>query len=127
MIPLTRLNGDPVAINPDRIERAEVTPDVVLTMTDGTKYVVAESLDELIDRIRLFRASILALSQQFVVDADSGDAGRLRLVRGGSGQVVDRSSDSVVPDPVVPGNVAPSNRLGTVPDSDHRPPLGRVE
>ncbi|MHB1486058.1 MAG: flagellar FlbD family protein [Acidimicrobiales bacterium] len=127
MIPLTRLNGDPVAINPDRIERAEVTPDIVLTMTDGTKYVIAESLDELIDRIRLFRASILALSQQFVVDADSGEAGRLRLVRGGSGPVVDRSSDSVVPDPVAPGNVAPGGRLGTVPDSDRRPPLGRAE
>ena len=58
MIPLTRLNGDKVAINPDRIERADITPDVVLTMADGSKFVVAESLDELIDRIRLFRASV---------------------------------------------------------------------
>ena len=84
MIPLTRLNGDKVAINPDRIEHADITPDVVLTMTDGSKFVVAESLDELIDRIRLFRASVLALSHRLVFE-DEGDeagAGRLRIVRG---------------------------------------------
>ena len=83
MIPLTRLNGDKVAINPDRIERADITPDVVLTMTDGSKFVVAESLDELIDRIRLFRASVLALSHRLVFEGDdpSGE-GHLRVVRG---------------------------------------------
>ena len=92
MIPLTRLNGDQVAINPDRIERADITPDVVLTMTDGSKFVIAESLDELIDRIRLFRASVLALSHRLVFEGDddpSGD-GHLRVVRGAtSGTVVD--------------------------------------
>jgi flagellar protein FlbD len=91
MIPLTRLNGDKVAINPDRIERADITPDVVLTMADGSKFVVAESLDELIDRIRLFRASVLALSHRLVFEDDdpSGD-GHLRVVRGAtSGTVVD--------------------------------------
>lgn len=91
MIPLTRLNGDKVAINPDRIERADITPDVVLTMTDGSKFVVAESLDELIDRIRLFRASVLALSHRLVFeDDDPTGEGHLRVVRGGtSGTVVD--------------------------------------
>jgi uncharacterized protein YlzI (FlbEa/FlbD family) len=91
MIPLTRLNGDQVAINPDRIERADITPDVVLTMTDGSKFVIHESLDELIDRIRLFRASVLALSHRLVFegDDDSGE-GHLRVVRGAtSGTVVD--------------------------------------
>jgi flagellar protein FlbD len=85
MIPLTRLNGEHVAINPDRIERADITPDVVLTMTDGSKFVVAESLDELIDRIRLFRASVLALSHQLIfeanADTDEGET-RLHVVRG---------------------------------------------
>ncbi len=91
MIPLTRLNGDQVAINPDRIERADITPDVVLTMADGSKFVVAESLDELIDRIRLFRASVLALSHRLVFeDDDPNGEGHLRVVRGAaSGKVVD--------------------------------------
>jgi flagellar protein FlbD len=91
MIPLTRLNGDLVAINPDRIERADITPDVVLTMTDGSKFVIHESLDELIDRIRLFRASVLALSHRLVFEGDDGSGeGHLRVVRGAtSGTVVD--------------------------------------
>ena len=91
MIPLTRLNGDQVAINPDRIERADITPDVVLTMTDGSKFVIHESLDELIDRIRLFRASVLALSHRLVFEEDDGSGdGHLRVVRGAaSGTVVD--------------------------------------
>lgn len=79
MIALTRLNGDLIAINPDRIERADVTPDVVLTMTDGSKYVIAESLDELVDRIRFFRASILALSNQLTLDGRTPSS-RLRVV-----------------------------------------------
>ncbi len=81
MIPLTRLNGDQVAINPDRIERADITPDVVLTMTDGSKFVIHESLDELIDRIRLFRASVLALSHRLVFEGDDG-SGDGHLPRG---------------------------------------------
>jgi flagellar protein FlbD len=92
MIPLTRLNGDQVAINPDRIERADITPDVVLTMADGSKFVIHESLDELIDRIRLFRASVLALSHRLVFEGDDDPSGEghLRVVRGGtSGTVVD--------------------------------------
>ncbi len=90
MIPLTRLNGDPIAINPDRIERADVTPDVVLTMSDGSKFVIGETLDELIDRIRLFRASVLALSHRLVFDDEDDGQRKFRLVRGGSGKVVDR-------------------------------------
>jgi flagellar protein FlbD len=124
MIPLTRLNGDQVAINPDRIERADITPDVVLTMTDGSKFVIAESLDELIDRIRLFRASVLALSHRLVFESDlpgdEGDGGesRLRVVRGvGNGAVVDRHEvhDHVVRD------TRPAN-LHAVETDDHLDP-----
>ena len=41
MILLTRLNGEQIVINADLIERAEATPDTVLTLTSGTRYVVA--------------------------------------------------------------------------------------
>ena len=37
MILLTRLNGPPFALNADLIERAEATPDTVITLVDGTK------------------------------------------------------------------------------------------
>ena len=59
MILLTRLGGGlPVALNPDLIERAEPTPDTVLTMVDGHKLVVSESVPELIELVRQWRASI---------------------------------------------------------------------
>ena len=60
MIILTRLGGHQVAVNPDLIERAEPTPDTVLTMLDGHKIVVAESVDELVRAIRSWRASVAA-------------------------------------------------------------------
>ncbi len=60
MIILTRLGGHQVAVNPDLIERAEPTPDTVLTMLDGHKIVVAESMDELLAAVRSWRASVAA-------------------------------------------------------------------
>lgn len=60
MIMLTRLNGPAFALNPDLIERAESTPDTVITLVDGAKYIVAESLVEVVSRIRESRALALA-------------------------------------------------------------------
>jgi flagellar protein FlbD len=57
---VTRLGGPAFAVNPDLIERAESNPDTVVTLVDGTKYVIAESLVELIDAIRSYRASVIA-------------------------------------------------------------------
>jgi len=60
MIIVTRLGGPTFAVNPDLIERAEASPDTVVTLVDGTKYVIAEDLDELIERVRAYRASVIA-------------------------------------------------------------------
>jgi flagellar protein FlbD len=64
MIMLSRLNGLPFALNPDLVERAEATPDTVLTLCDGTKLVIGESVEELVARVRDYRASILSLADQ---------------------------------------------------------------
>src|SRR4051794_31292684 len=66
VILLTRLNGPSFALNPDLIERADATPDTVITLVDGTKYVVAESLAELVALIRQYRASVVADAQHLV-------------------------------------------------------------
>ncbi len=60
MIILTRLGGHEVAVNPDLIERAEATPDTVLTMIDGHKIVIAEPVDEVVELVRTWRATIAA-------------------------------------------------------------------
>ncbi len=60
MILVTRLNGSVFALNPDLVERADCTPDTVLTLVDGTKYIIAESVPEFIDSVRYYRASLMA-------------------------------------------------------------------
>jgi flagellar protein FlbD len=60
MIHVTRLNHTPVVLNCDLIEEIETTPDTVISMTTGQKIMVLESTEEIIERIRLFRQSILA-------------------------------------------------------------------
>jgi flagellar protein FlbD len=69
MILVTRLNGHPVALNCDLIERAEATPDTVLTLVDGTKYLLADSVEEVMTKVREFRASVIALAQHLELSA----------------------------------------------------------
>ena len=64
MIRVTRLNGDQFALNPDLIERVEAHPDTVAFLVDGTRYVVKESVDEVLREIREYRAGILATSYE---------------------------------------------------------------
>ncbi|HEY8910334.1 MAG TPA: flagellar FlbD family protein [Desulfosporosinus sp.] len=55
MIYVTRLNDKTFAINPDLIEMMEETPDTVITLTGGNKFVVSEPIEVLIERIVEFR------------------------------------------------------------------------
>ena len=63
MICLSRLNGQVFALNADLIERVDATPDTVITMVDGVKYVVADGLAEVVSKVVAFRAAIVARSQ----------------------------------------------------------------
>jgi flagellar protein FlbD len=58
MIHLTRINRVPLVLNADLIEHLEVTPDTVISLTNGQKFVVQESSDEVIDRVVEFRRRI---------------------------------------------------------------------
>ena len=64
VIVVTRLNGGQFGVNPDLIQRVDSAPDTILTLIDGTKLIVAESMDEVIARINEHRASILARSHE---------------------------------------------------------------
>lgn len=63
MLQLTRLSGPAFALNPDLIERAEATPDTVVTLVNGSKYVIRESIDELIALVREYRADVVLAAQ----------------------------------------------------------------
>ncbi len=58
MIQLTRINHVPLVINSDLIEHLEATPDTVISMTTGQKFMVLESANEVIHKVIEFRKSI---------------------------------------------------------------------
>ncbi len=61
MVWLTRFDGTQFLINADLIELAEPTPDTVITLTNGHRFVVREAADELVERIVAYRRRIHAL------------------------------------------------------------------
>jgi flagellar protein FlbD len=78
MIILTRLHGTSVAVNCDLIERVEAAPETVVTLVDGSRYVVSESVAEIVDKIRAFRASVVVLAGRLEERTPTGQ--RLYLV-----------------------------------------------
>lgn len=62
MIVVTRLNDSQFAVNPDLIERIHASPDTTLVMVDGAKFIVTESLSEVIEKIAAYRARVIALA-----------------------------------------------------------------
>lgn len=55
MIRVSRLNGKEFVINAELIETIDESPDTVITLVQGHKYVVRESFDEVIARIINYR------------------------------------------------------------------------
>ena len=70
MIRLTRINHVPLVLNADLIEHVEITPDTVIAMTSGQKFMVLESAEEVIERVIQFRRSTLNRDEPEVVRAE---------------------------------------------------------
>ena len=60
MIQLTRLNHVPLIVNADLIEHIEITPDTVVALTTGQKFMVLESAEEVVDKVIQFRKGLLS-------------------------------------------------------------------
>jgi flagellar protein FlbD len=71
MIRLTRINHVPLVLNSDLIEHVEVTPDTVISLTTGQKFVVLESPDEVIRRVVEFRRMIQDGAERVLTEASS--------------------------------------------------------
>ncbi|MGB0065821.1 MAG: flagellar FlbD family protein [Terracidiphilus sp.] len=61
MIELTRLNGRPMMLNSDLIKTAEASPDTMLTLINGEKLIVKEAIDEVVEKVLVYRARLLAV------------------------------------------------------------------
>lgn len=58
MIQVTRLNGAEIYLNPDLIACLEATPDTVVKLTTGEKYVLKEDIQTVIHRFLEYKRSI---------------------------------------------------------------------
>jgi flagellar protein FlbD len=66
MIRLTRINQVPLVVNSDLIEHVESTPDTVVSLSTGQKFMVLESPDEVIARVISFRRAIASAPQRLL-------------------------------------------------------------
>ena len=58
MILLTKINKAQVAINCDKIQFMEETPDTVITFDNGDKVVVKDRMNEIIEKIVEYRRRV---------------------------------------------------------------------
>lgn len=58
LIKVTRINGDVFFINAEHIEHMEITPDTIVTVTSGRKYIVKESPEQIIEKVIVFRRKL---------------------------------------------------------------------
>jgi flagellar protein FlbD len=59
MIKVTRLNGQEVYVNADLILFAESSPETILTLENGKKVTIKETIPQVIDRVVEFKARCL--------------------------------------------------------------------
>ena len=61
VIDVTRINNTRFVLNCDLIQTVEETPDTVITLTTGTKYVVKESCEEIKKKVLEYKSSIISV------------------------------------------------------------------
>jgi flagellar protein FlbD len=90
----TRISGQEIVINADLVEVVETTPDTVITLIDGKKYVVEESAQEIIDRVVQYRAAIIGVPQPAPIAARKGTVHRLGPASRSAGPLGPRTTES---------------------------------
>jgi flagellar protein FlbD len=58
VIRVTRLNGSELMLNAILIETVEETPDTIITLTTGKKFVVRESAADVVSSVRSYMRQI---------------------------------------------------------------------
>jgi flagellar protein FlbD len=59
MIDLTGMNNKEFTLNADHIEKIEEVPETIITLTNGKKYIVLETLDEVKDLVIRYKNKIV--------------------------------------------------------------------
>ena len=58
MIDLTGMNNKEFALNADHIEKIEEVPETIITLTNGKKYIVLESITEVKEKVIRYKNKI---------------------------------------------------------------------
>lgn len=58
MIEVTGLNNESFILNAEHIEKIEEVPETVITLTNGKKYLVIDSSDEVVSKVIAYKNKI---------------------------------------------------------------------
>ena len=73
MIKVTKLNREEFYINPTLIEMVEKTPDTVITLINGKKIIVSESIEEMKDIFMEYLKVVGMASPQIIFNSFNFD------------------------------------------------------
>lgn len=59
MIDVTGMNNKEFTLNADHIEKIEEVPETIITLTNGKKYIVLETLEEVKDLVIRYKNKIV--------------------------------------------------------------------
>ncbi|MCX5784685.1 MAG: flagellar FlbD family protein [Elusimicrobia bacterium] len=58
MIKLKKLNGFEIVVNAELIESVEATPDTVINLATGNRFIVRDSVDEVVARVVEYKKKV---------------------------------------------------------------------
>ncbi|GAA0085594.1 flagellar FlbD family protein [Clostridium sp. CTA-7] len=59
MIKVTAMNNNEFVLNADHIEKIEEVPETLITLTNGKKYIVLESVEEVVEEVLRYKNKIV--------------------------------------------------------------------
>lgn len=59
MINVTAMNNKEFILNADHIEKIEEVPETLITLTNGKKYIVLESVEEIVEKVIMYKNKIV--------------------------------------------------------------------
>ena len=60
MIKLHKLNGTEIVVNAELIESVEATPDTVLNLATGNRFLVKDTVQEVVDKVVEYKKKVYA-------------------------------------------------------------------
>lgn len=59
MINVTAMNNKEFILNANHIEKIEEVPETLITLTNGKKYIVLESVEEIVEKVIMYKNKIV--------------------------------------------------------------------